>query len=214
MKKAVIFDMDGLMIDSERVTYEEYLAKLNHLGFEFNEAIYRRCLGKNKVGCCQVLLDHYGEAFPIVEVWDDVHVSLDSRLQQNAPLKRGIVELLSYLKTNDYKLIVATSSARKRAEMILKSANLYHYFDGLVCGDEVTCGKPHPEIFLTACEKLGVTPEEALVLEDSEAGITAAHRANIDVICVPDMKYPDEQFATKTLKIVASLIDVIDHLNS
>lgn len=82
----------------------------------------------------------------------------------------------------------------------------------MICGDEVTCGKPHPEIFLTACEKLGITPQEALVLEDSEAGITAAHAGNIDVICVPDMKYPDEEFANKTVKIVESLLEVIDHL--
>ena len=96
--------------------------------------------------------------------------------------------------------------------MILQVANIRHYFDDTICGDEVTCGKPNPEIFLTACKKLGVTTEEALVLEDSEAGITASYAGNIDVICVPYMKYPEEEFATKTLKIVDSLLDVIEHL--
>ena len=190
MKKAVIFDMDGLMIDSERVTYEEYCRKLEQLEYHFDENMYRRCLGKNKQSVYQVFIDHYGEDFPITEVWNDVHV----------------------LKENGYKTIVATSSSRARANMILQAANIGHYFDDTICGDEVRNGKPNPEIFLTACEKLGITPEEALVLEDSEAGITAAHAGNIDVICVPDMKYPEEEFASKTLKIVDSLLDVIEHL--
>ena len=205
MKKAVIFDMDGLMIDSERVTYEEYCRKLEQLEYHFDENMYRRCLGKNKQSVYQVFIDHYGEDFPITEVWNDVHVSLDHRLQQSVPLKTGIFELLTFLKENGYKTIVATSSSRARA-------NIRHYFDDTICGDEVKNGKPNPEIFLTACEKLGITPEEALVLEDSEAGITAAHAGNIDVICVPDMKYPEEEFASKTLKIVDSLLDVIEHL--
>ena len=103
MKKAIIFDMDGLMIDSERVTYEEYCHKLDQLGYKFDETLYRRCLGKNKKGVYQVLIDHYGEDFPIDEVWDDVHVSLDNRLKLNTPLKKGIVELLTFLKENNYK---------------------------------------------------------------------------------------------------------------
>lgn len=212
MKKAVIFDMDGLMIDSERVTYEEYCRKLEQLEYHFDEKMYRRCLGKNKRSVYQVFIDHYGEGFPMDNVWDEVHVSLDNRLQQEVPLKKGIIELLTFLKENGYKTIVATSSSRHRADMILKTANLYHYFDDTICGDEVTCGKPNPEIFLTACKKLGVDPSEALVLEDSEAGITAAHAGNIDVICIPDMKYPEEEFVLKTIKIADSLLDVIHHL--
>lgn len=213
MKKAVIFDMDGLMIDSERVTYEEYCRKLTQLGYSFDESIYRNCLGKNKKGVFEVLINKFGHEFPIDKVWDDVHVALDNRLNEEIPLKQGIVELLIFLKEKGYKTIVATSSARVRADIILKKGNIYGYFDDLICGDEVTCGKPHPEIFLTACQKLGVNPDEALVLEDSEAGIMAAHAANIDVICIPDMKYPDKEFADKTTKIFNSLIDVIEYLN-
>ena len=214
MKKAVIFDMDGLMIDSERVTYEEYCHKLKQLNYPFDESIYRKCLGKNKNTVYQIFMDHFGEDFPMEEVWDEVHVILDNRLASNVLIKKGLIELLEFLKEKDYKTIVATSSSRKRADYLLKNAKIAHYFDDTICGDEVTCGKPHPEIFLTACEKLGVTPDEALVLEDSEAGITAAHAGNIDVICVPDMKYPDEEFASKTVKIVESLLDVINYLDN
>lgn len=213
MKKAVIFDMDGLMIDSERVTYNEYVKKLEQLGHhDFTEELYRNCLGKNKQGICQVFIDHYGQDFPMTEVWDDVHVWIDESLRQYVPKKKGLVELLEYLKANNYKTIVATSSGRARVDEILKNADLTKYFDDTICGDEVTHGKPHPEIFLTACQKLGVAPEDALVLEDSEAGILAAYDGHIDVICVPDMKYPEPQFVEKVTKIVDSLDQVIDYL--
>ena len=215
MKKAVIFDMDGLMIDSERVTYNEYVKKLAQLGHhDFTEELYRNCLGKNKQGICQVFIDHYGQDFPMTEVWDDVHVWIDESLRQYVPKKKGLVELLEYLKANNYKTIVATSSGRARVDEILKNADLTKYFDDTICGDEVTHGKPHPEIFLTACQKLDVKPEEALVLEDSEAGILAAYDGHIDVICVPDMKYPEQQFVEKVTKIVDSLDEVIDYLKA
>ena len=215
MKKAVIFDMDGLMIDSERVTYNEYVKKLAQLGHhDFTEELYRNCLGKNKQGICQVFIDHYGQDFPMDEVWDDVHVWIDESLRQYVPKKKGLVELLEYLKANNYKTIVATSSGRARVDEILKNADLTKYFDDTICGDEVTHGKPHPEIFLTACQKLDVKPEEALVLEDSEAGILAAYDGHIDVICVPDMKYPEPQFVEKVTKIIDSLDEVIDYLKA
>ncbi len=213
MKKAVIFDMDGLMIDSERVTYNEYVKKLEQLGhYDFTEELYRNCLGKNKQGICQVFIDHYGEDFPMKEVWDDVHIWIDESLRQHVPKKKGLDELLQYLKSHNYKTIVATSSGRERVDEILKNAQLTQYFDDSICGDEVTHGKPNPEIFLTACHKLGVQPEEALVLEDSEAGIQAAYDGHIDVICVPDMKYPEEKYVQMITKIVKSLDDVIDYL--
>ena len=207
--------MDGLMIDSERVTYNEYVKKLAELGHhDFTEELYRNCLGKNKQGICQVFIDHYGQDFPMDEVWDDVHVWIDESLRQYVPKKKGLVELLEYLKANNYKTIVATSSGRARVDEILKNGNLTEYFDDSICGDEVTHGKPHPEIFLTACQKLDVKPEEALVLEDSEAGILAAYDGHIDVICVPDMKYPEPQFVEKVTKIVDSLDEVIDYLKA
>lgn len=213
MKKAIIFDMDGLMIDSERVTYNEYLRKLHMLGHDnFTVEEYKKCLGKNKQGICQVFIDFYGDDFPMNEVWDDVHEWIDDSLRKHVPKKKGLDKLLQFLKDNNYKTIVATSSTRNRVNEILKNADINKYFDDSICGDEVKKGKPNPEIFLTACQKLGVNPKEALVLEDSEAGIKAAYDGNIDVICVPDMKYPEEAYASMTTMIVDSLEDVIKYL--
>ena len=103
--------------------------------------------------------------------------------------------------------------SRDRVDTILAQAHITQYFDDSICGDEVTHGKPHPEVFLKSCEKLGVKTDEAIVLEDSEAGIQAASSAGIKVICIPDMKYPTEEYASKTYKILDSLDEVIDELN-
>lgn len=215
MVKGVVFDMDGLMIDSETVTYQMFVKKLNLLGYnDFNEEDYKNVLGKNKKGICQVFIDKYGDSFPIKEFWDDTHVWIDESLRNHVPLKKGLITLLEYLKEQHYKTVVATSSERARVDEILNNAHITQYFDDIVCGDEVTKGKPDPETFLTACQKIDILPQDALVLEDSEPGILAAYQGGIDVICIPDKKYPDEQFACRTTKIVDSLLDVIDYLKS
>lgn len=210
MLKAVIFDMDGLMIDSERVTFESYQEVLKPMGLTMTEDFYTQLLGKTIPGIKERFQNTYGKDFPFEPVVDACHETMAKRFaEKGVPIKKGLIELLTYLKENNYKTIVATSSNRDRVDTILKQANITHFFDDSICGDEVTNGKPNPEVFLKSCEKLDVKPAEALVLEDSESGIMAASRADIRVICVPDMKYPEEQYAKLTYKIVDSLADII-----
>ncbi len=213
MIKAVIFDMDGLMINSERVTYECYQKVLNKMGLTMSEDFYKTLLGKTLPTAFQLMYDEYGKDFPMQDVLDDVHALMNDIFdKEGVPLKKGLIELLTYLKDNQYKTIVATSSTRKRVDHLLGIADVMKYYDNSICGDEVTHGKPHPEVFLKACEKLGVQPSEAIVLEDSEAGIQAAYNAQIPVICIPDMKYPEEEYAKMTTKILDSLDQVIPFL--
>ena len=96
----------------------------------------------------------------------------------------------------------------------VSQAQITDYFDDSICGDEVTKGKPNPEVFLKSCQKLGVNVDEAIVLEDSEAGIQASYDAGIKVICIPDMKYPEKQYEEKTFKILKDLNDVTEYLKS
>lgn len=209
MMKAIIFDMDGLMIDSERVTYECYKKYLSNLGMEITEEFYKTLLGQTKAVCKEKFLKQYGEDFPYEDSIETVHEMMATRfLEEGIPVKKGLPELLKYLKKNNYKTIVATSSERKRVDVILKSADIAQYFDDSICGDEVKNGKPNPEVFLKACKKLGVSTEEALVIEDSEAGIQAAFDGGIKVICVPDMKYPEEEYEKKALFICNDLVGV------
>ena len=215
MKKAVIFDMDGLMIDSERVTFECYQERLKDMNLTMDEEFYKTLLGKPIKGIYQRFYDVYGNDFPIQNVIQDVHQLMAERFEtEGVPVKKGLVELLHYLKDNNYKTIVATSSNRDRVDKILAQAKITEFFDDSICGDEVTKGKPNPEVFLKSCQKLGVNVDEAIVLEDSEAGIQASYDANIKVICIPDMKYPEKQYEEKTFKILKDLTEVTAYLKS
>ena len=213
MIKAVIFDMDGLMINSERVTFDGYKKVMGEMGLTITEEFYKTLLGKTIQTAKQLFAEEYGNEFNLDEVVPEVHKYMaDLFDNEGVPLKKGLIELLEYLKENNYKTIVATSSHRNRVDHILELADIEKYFDDSICGDEVQNGKPNPEVFLRACEKLGVQPSEALVLEDSEAGIQAANGGQIKVICIPDMKYPEEEYAKKTTAILDSLDLVIDYL--
>ena len=215
MIKAIIFDMDGLMIDSERVTFECYQERLKDMNLTMDEEFYKTLLGKPIKGIYQRFYDVYGNDFPIQNVIQDVHQLMAERFEtEGVPVKKGLVELLHYLKDNNYKTIVATSSNRDRVDKILAQAKITEFFDDSICGDEVTKGKPNPEVFLKSCQKLGVNVDEAIVLEDSEAGIQASYDANIKVICIPDMKYPEKQYEDKTFKILKDLTEVTTYLKS
>lgn len=215
MIKAIIFDMDGLMIDSERVTFECYQERLKDMNLTMDEEFYKTLLGKPIKGIYQRFYDVYGNDFPIQNVIQDVHQLMAERFEtEGVPVKKGLIELLHYLKDNNYKTIVATSSNRDRVDKILAQAKITEFFDDSICGDEVTKGKPNPEVFLKSCQKLGVNVDEVIVLEDSEAGIQASYDANFKVICIPDMKYPEKQYEEKTFKILKDLTEVTAYLKS
>lgn len=213
MIKAVIFDMDGLMIDSERMTYQGYIKIMEKMELTISEEFYKTLLGKQVGYAHEQFHKIYGENFPIEQVIIDVHEYLAEVFETDGvPVKKGLIELLTYLKENQYQICVATSSHRDRMEHILSLAGVLDYFDESVCGTEVENGKPNPDVFLKACEKLGVQVDEAIVLEDSEAGIQASHTAQIPVFCIPDMKFPEPQFEQMTTGILESLDKVIDYL--
>ena len=210
MIKGVIFDMDGLMIDSERVTFYWYRQYLKKTGQDMTEDFYKNLLGKTKEGCKDIMLKEYGSDFEYDKCLQWVHDQMALQFEtEGVPVKKGLIKLLEYLKHNGYKTMVATSSDRNRVDVILKNAGIDIYFDGAICGDEVKHGKPDPEVFLKACDKIDIKPEEGLVIEDSEAGIKAAHDGKIKVICIPDMKYPGKEYENMTYEILQNLEQVI-----
>ena len=210
-KKAVIFDMDGLMIDSERATFECYKKILAETNRTMSVDFYKTFLGRHRDICSQILQEEYGEGRDIKGMAEQVHVMLDKSFEEEGvPIKRGLIELLAYLKEKKFTTIVATSSDRERVDKILKLSGLTGYFNGSICGNEVTKGKPNPEIFLKACQRAGCEPFEAYVLEDSEMGIQAAFDAEIDCIVVLDMKYPEDEYAKKARWIVKDLYEAME----
>lgn len=213
MIKAVIFDLDGVVIDSEPIAY----GILQELAGAYGHSIplkdyITKYLGRTVAKGMETMISSFNLPISPDELFKKYFEKEKIKTQQGVPLKPGARELLTYLKSNGYKAIVASSSTRERAEKILRDNDILKYFDDLVFGYEVPRGKPYPDIFIKACEKLSVEKAEAIVLEDSEAGIDAAYSAQIPVICIPDMKKPDKEHLKKTAFIMSSLSEVMQYL--
>lgn len=215
MIKAIILDMDGLMIDSEIISYTAYGCYLKKYGVQsLSKEEYCYCFaGKSLVNGLLFARNHFQLSFDIDEACqffiDKEHEIVE---KDGVALKPGLRELLEYIKENNLKVSMGTSSGLERVHQLIDRHDIIKYFDAITCGSEVQNGKPAPDIFLKACEKLGVNPSEALVLEDSETGILAAHNGNIPVICIPDMKKPSQEYAEMTVHVYDSLLDVVEYL--
>lgn len=210
MLKGIIFDLDGILIDSEPIAYsilqEMVSAYGGHISLDDYTANY---LGRTVAMGLSTIKSVFNAPETEEELMEIYLRKEQEKLIEGVPLKPGVKELLVYVKTCGYKTIVASSSIRERAENILKSYDILKYFDDMVFGCEVPKGKPHPDIFLKACEKMGIQPHEAIVIEDSEAGIEASYSANITTICIPDMKYPDKHYKNMVCYLFDSLFDVM-----
>ena len=214
MIKAIIFDMDGLMVDSETVTYEGCKYVLNKLGLDITKDFYKTTLGKTVKEGRQLYRDQY-PGIDLNALFEEVYDYMDDVFtNEGVPIKKGLIELLEYLTDHNYIKMVASSSTREHVEDVLSKADVLKYIDDSICGDEVINGKPNPEIFIKACEKLNINRDEAIVLEDSEAGIEAAYNGHIPVICIPDMKYPDQKHIDMTYCLLDDLSQVINLLES
>ena len=215
MIKSVIFDLDGLLIDSEIISYKIYKEILQQFGHNFSiEEYTQNFSGKTEVKNVTNLIDTYSLPWTIEIGLNNVSKIENKFISQGVDLKDGAKELLAYLKDKNFKIAIASSSTKDRALTILRQHNIIEYFDEFVFGNEVEKGKPNPDIFLKVCDKLSEKPEKCLVLEDSEAGIQSAYSANIPVICIPDMKVPNQHYLNMTKAVLSSLEEVIYYLKN
>lgn len=213
-KKAIIFDLDGLLVDTEIVSYNIYKELLSELNIDYTIKDYATYYsGKTEIINVTNLIHTFQLDWSLEEGLEKVLEVEERLIKDGVDLKKGANELLSYLKENNYKIALATSSTKDRAFSILNQHHLVHYFDDYVFAEDVTHSKPHPEVFLKACEKINMNVDDCIVLEDSENGILASYNANIDVICIPDMKIPAQEFLDKTIAVLKSLDQVITLLN-
>lgn len=211
--RAVIFDMDGVIFDSERVLMEIWGELSEKYDIRDFQIPYRMCIGVNAKKTRQIMLDFYGPDFPYDKYEREQSAIYHERYDHGKlPLKPGIRELLTFLKEQKLKCAVASSTRLKVVEDQLKAADLYDCFDRITGGDKVTHSKPHPEIFLTTAEALNVPPENCAVIEDSHSGIRAAFAAGMAPIMVPDLLPDNEEMHEKAVCVLKDLFEVKQYL--
>ncbi len=211
-RKAVVFDMDGVIFDSEQLVIDCWQVVAEKYGIPGIEEACFECLGINATLTRELMKKRYGEDFPYDEYKKEMSALFHSRAAGGKlPQKKGIKELLQWLKEQDVKTAVASSTRREVVIRELKEGGLLSYFDQVICGDMVSRSKPAPDIFLKTCESLGVEPAEAYAIEDSYNGIRAAAAAGMAPIMVPDLAEPTEEMEQLAVKILPSLCEVKDY---
>lgn len=211
MYKAILFDMDGVILDTEKI----FMKCWEKAGKEFGLNIENKHLSKMRGGTIDVIKNVFESMFGTDidfytvrnrrEVFKNQHIE-----QYGVPVKEGVEDLLKYIKQNNIKTAVATSTTKDLAFKYLKQTNLYKYFDQIVCGDMIKNGKPAPDIYLEACKRLEVLPKDCLVFEDSRNGIWAGHNAGCDVAMVVDI---DETYEDTEDKIVLKVYNYEQAIN-
>ena len=211
--QAVIFDMDGLLLDSEAIAFAAFRETCEHFAVGDQSHVFMQCIGTNAELGDRVLEEGLrGKADPLAfgRRWEENY--LRATTDAPIPLKPGVTELLDALQAARVPLAVATSTGSPRARQKLHDAGILTAFQAVVGGDQVARSKPHPDIYLEAARELGVTPGHCLALEDSENGVRAALGAGMTVIQIPDLVEPSPEFRRLGHAVLESLHDVYDHV--
>jgi beta-phosphoglucomutase family hydrolase len=206
---AVIFDMDGLMLDTEPLALVAWRQALGELGYTLSDEVGLQMLGRTTEDTRVILQQALAADLPFDRVFQRKRQVVGEHIAQHGvSAKAGLAELLTWLEGRRVATAVASSARREDVNYKLAQAGLTHHFDTIVTGDQVQNGKPAPDIFLMAAQQLHVPPPACMVLEDSEAGIQAAHAAGMRPVMVPDLKPPSPENAALTYRIFPSLREV------
>ena len=219
MIKLCIFDMDGLLIDSERCMWSPSMAiAANKQGFSLSPELHNTFRGMNFASVGKILEKEFGPSFDYNLFLKDMHENNKHIIEEGIPLRPGVLELLDYLKQNSIKTCIGTSTPRIEADKILDVIGITKYFDAVVCGDEIKNGKPSPDIYLTCLAKFsGINKEEALIFEDGQSGALAALASGMKLVLVPDLAMLNDEVKTKAFKVfncINEIIPIIDSINN
>ena len=212
MINGVIFDMDGLMFDTERMWATFWEPALAALGLEYKEGLAEAERGTAGETSRNIVRQFYGEDCDANAIIDSLHRVADEEFQKPVPKKPGLDELIAYLEAQHIPMVVASSS---RMASILRHLNNWHmtdHFQALISGEQFTSSKPDPEIFLTAAKALGTTPAETLVLEDSYNGVRAGARGGFVTVMVPDMAPANDEMRRLYTAECRDLYEVLEGL--
>ena len=209
--KAVLFDLDGTLTDTEKFYQTAWPDALAHFGYEMTpeKPLELRSLGRPFV--LEKFKEWYGEDFDYWAVRGYRKSLVEDILRKNGiPLKSGAKEILSWLREHDVFVALVTANDKERAERYLKKIGLFDYFNAVVCADMVEKGKPAPDIYAYACKALSIHPEETFAVEDSPNGCRSAYGAGCNVIMIPDLTEPDEELK----KLLYARLDNLNDIKS
>jgi HAD superfamily hydrolase (TIGR01509 family) len=212
--QALLLDMDGLLINTERLYLEVNTLAAAELGYRLAPETNLGMVGVAIDGCRRLLADAHGAGFPFERFRDLGYELLEARMADGVPLKPGAVEIVAWAQAEGLPVAVATSTRRARAEDHLARADLLHRLDALVTRDDVVAAKPAPEPYLKAAGLLGVAPGGCLALEDSANGVRSAAAAGVPVVMVPDVLVPDDALRALALGVVPDLHHVLAALGA
>ncbi len=203
--EAVLFDMDGLLLDTEAVYIEAYHAAARTIGTIMPIELCHAMIGVPTRECEAMIQDHFGPAFSVEQFHGHFNQHARLMLDAHVPVKPGAGELLADLAGRGLPLAIATSSRATTVQRHLGRAGLLGHFKAIATRYDVERGKPHPDVYLEAARRLGVAPERCIAFEDSNVGLTAAHAAGTMAIMVPDILPPSPEVLAKCLRVVPDL---------
>lgn len=189
MIKAIIFDMDGVMFDTERLYLECAMESAKSMNLNVNEEVIKKSMGGNYKRIEKVFLEELGDDFPFFKFYSDYEKRMNSKIENEGIItKEGLYEVLNYFKDKKYKMAIASSNKRNRIYNYLKMTNIdSSIFDAIISGEDIEKGKPSPDIYNITCRKLNIDSSEAFVLEDSNNGVIAAYLAGCKIGLIPDV---------------------------
>jgi HAD superfamily hydrolase (TIGR01509 family) len=204
--KAVLLDMDGTLLDTEKLFMDSLIAAMGTFGYTDDiAALCHAMVGLTGAQCDRMLLDRYGADFPVAGLNEAFRANRDDIFKAGIPLKRGATDLMDAVRQQGYPMAIVTSASRRGAESQLTLAGIRQRFDAVITRTDVAHAKPAPDLYLLASARLGVAPELCLAIEDSNPGVAAAHAAGAITIMVPDIVPPTEASRGKCIAVLPDL---------
>lgn len=210
--EAIIFDMDGLLLDTERIAYDKFQQTCELFGLGDLASVFFACVGKNEQDGLKVLQAGLHDSVGHLEFnrqWNDLY--REATKERQIPLKAGVLQLLDAIQALKIPAVVATSTKYETAISKLEYSGIEKYFDNVIGGDQVAFGKPSPDSYLAAAASVSANPKNCLGLEDSENGVKAAVAAGLTVVQIPDLLEPSDELRAMGHIILPSLLDVLSY---